>query len=556
MKLQQQGKADPQIAKAATKRNADIPSGSTHKLIKFVLTFSSLATLAAGQDVLTSRNDAMRSGVQPNETILTPANVSGKGGKGPRFTLLNQLGVDGQIYAQPLYVYLANVYNQNGVLQGKKNLLIVATEHDSVYCYDADNGTLYWKRSLLLPGETSSDNLGCSDLQPEIGITGTPVIDRNAGANGTIYVVSFAKDSAGNYTYRLNALDLGKGINTLGPTTINATFPGTGPGTDGQGHVVFEPTQERQRMGLAVANGNIYIGFGSICDFEPFTGWMLAYSQQSLTQVGVFNANPNGVPNAGSSGSSGAGIWQAGIAAVIDPGSGNIIFVTGNGPFDPNSSDYGDTVLRLNGIPNNGYLNVGDSFTPANQADDQNGDLDLGSGGGTLFTVGTHTLCPVSGKDGNIYILDLSQQWAQYNGVDNHYIYQELDNANSGIWGAPAYFNGSLYYGPQGGSLQKFTFNSTATLQGPASVSSTTFRYPGTVPSVSASGNTAGIVWAIEISTSGSAVLHAYDANNLSNELFKSSQKFGAAVKFAVPTIAGGKVFVGTQSSVGVFGLK
>ncbi|MBV8484129.1 MAG: hypothetical protein JO077_14845 [Verrucomicrobia bacterium] len=154
----------------------------------------------------------------------------------------------------------ANVY-VNGVLQGKKNLLIVATENDSVFCYDADSGALYWQQSLVLPGETPADSLGCTNVEPENGITGTPVIDRRAGPNGTIYVVSFTK-SSGNYIYRLNVLDLGTGNKTLGPTVINAAVAGSGPETNGNGTVVFLPSQQRQRMGLALANGNIYIGFG------------------------------------------------------------------------------------------------------------------------------------------------------------------------------------------------------------------------------------------------------------------------------------------------------
>ncbi|MBV8901660.1 MAG: pyrrolo-quinoline quinone [Verrucomicrobia bacterium] len=535
---------------------------STGSLARLVVALSTLATLAAGQDVLTSRNDQARSGVQSRERILTPETVK------TRLKFIRSLAVDGQVYAQPLYVSAADVYI-DGVLLVKRNLLIVATEHDSVYCFGADNGTRYWKKSLLLPGETPSDPLGCSSaLEPEIGITGTPVIDRTAGPHGTIYVVSLAKHS-GNYTYRLNALDLGTGHRTLGPTVIDATFPGNGPGAQGNGTVRFQPKTQRQRIGLALANGYIYIGFGSICDTQPFTGWMLAYSQHALTQVAVFNANPNGVPpDTGFATSSGAGIWQAGIAPVIDSRSGSLICVTGNGPFDPNSSDYGDTVLRLTSTPNDGVLNVADYFTPANQRSIQNEDLDLGSGGATLFTVGNRTLVATAGKDSNIYLLDLSQVWAQYNGQNNNYIYQELDGANpGGIWGGPAYFNGSLYYGasgfynPSSGLLEQFTFNDTAALQGPVAVAPTSFAWPGTVPSVSANGTQDGIVWAIEVPndgqgvTTGPAVLHAYDADNLQTELFRSTVNFGDGIKFSVPTIAGGKVFVGTKSAVGVFGL-
>jgi hypothetical protein len=547
------------LPNAVINREAELGKGM-HGILQnrfqmLVVAFSILATLAAGRDVLTSRNDEARSGLQPDETILTPANVSTPSNGQLGFTLLDQLPVDGQVYAQPLYVSAANVY-VNGVLQGEKNLLIIATENDSVYCYGADSGALYWQQSLVLPGETPADSLGCVDLQPQNGITSTPVIDRANGPNGTIYVVSFTK-SSGNYTYRLNALDLGTGNKTLGPTVINAAVAGNGPGANGNGAVVFLPSQQRQRTGLALANGNIYIGFGSICDSPPFTGWMLAYSQNTLTQVAAFSSNPNGIPASGYAGSSGAGIWQGGVAPVIAPGRGRIIFATGNGPFDPASSDYGDTVLRLGKS-----LNVVDSFTPANEALLEEDDLDLGSGGCTMFTVAGHSLIAISGKDGIIYLLDLSKLWAQYNGQNNDYIYQELDGANpGGIRGNAAYFNGSLYYGPNGGALQQFTFNSSGMLQGPTSVSPTAFAYPGTVPSVSANGTQNGIVWAIEVPnngagiTTGPAVLHAYAANNLQNELFRSTQNFGDGVKFSVPTIAGGKVFVGTKSAVGVFGL-
>jgi hypothetical protein len=246
------------------------------------------------------------------------------------------------------------------VLQGKKHLLIVATENDSVFCYDADSGALYCQQSLVLPGETPADPLGCTDLEPENGITGTPVIDRQ-GQNGTIYVVSFTK-SSGNYIYRLNALDLGTGNKTLGPTVINAAVAGNSPGTNGNGTVVFFAKPAKTADGPGACKRQHLYRLRFDLRFPTIHGLDAGLQPIRPDQVAAFNSNRNGIPNAGSAGSSGAGIWQAGVAPVIAPGLGSIIFSTGNGPFDPALGDCGDTVLRLG---NN--LNVVDSFTTANQ---------------------------------------------------------------------------------------------------------------------------------------------------------------------------------------------
>ncbi len=421
----------------------------------YALTSQGFAT-----DVLTYHNDNVRTGLNSQEGMLTPWNVNGSS-----FGLIRNLLVDGAVFAQPLYVSNAQVISAGRSL-GLHNLLIVATEHDSVYAFDADSGTLYWHVSMLGAGEVPSDGLDCEDLPGENGITSTPVINRAMGSNGTIYLLAMSKtpDNA-NYYERLHALDLATGQNSRTPVTIQASSQGNGPAN------VFDPAHERARAGLLLANGTIYTAWGSFCDAAPFTGWIIAYSEQTLVQTAVLNSDPNGTPPSSDlPDGSGSGIWQAGSPPAVDA-AGNLYVATGNGPFDTNlnssgfpvSGDYGDTFLKL--TPS---LHITDYFTPFDQFTAAVNDGDLGSGGPLVLDIAdsnnqTHHLAITAGKDTNIYVLD-RDNLGGFNSQGNN-IYQELIGAlPGGVWSSPAYFNGSIYYDPQGNSLLQFQFTSNATL--------------------------------------------------------------------------------------------
>jgi hypothetical protein len=521
-----------------------------------------LGPMVAANDVLTYHNDNARTGLNFTEGILTPENVNVNS-----FGKLFVLPVDGKVDAQPLYVSSVPIFGL-----GRRNLIIVATEHDTVYGFDADNGVLYWKTSLLRPGEVPSDNRGCSQVTPEIGVTATPVIDRNVGAYGRIYVVAMSKDVRGVYHQRLHALGLPGGWETQGsPVEIRASFPGAGPGNDGQGHVHFNPAQYKERPGLLLLNGVIYTTWSSHCDISPYTAWIIGYDEQSLTQAAVLNINPNGYPNSSFlSDGSGSAFWNSGAGPAADP-QGFIYAISGNGPFDarlvngfPRSQDYGDSVLKLSTI---GGLSVADYFTPFDQASDAAGDRDLGSGGVMLVDLQARPnlllhLAIGAGKDGNIYVVNRNHL-GKINlvGGANSNIHQEIPNAlPGGEFGMPAYSNGSVYYGPVGSRLRQFQFFGGALSSSPISMTATQFGYPGTTPSVSSFYGSNAIVWAYENAAGGTAVLHAYDGANLGVELYNSEQntsrdRVGSSNKFIVPTICNGKVYAATTNSVAVFGL-
>jgi FG-GAP-like repeat len=509
-------------------------------------------------DVLTYHNDNARTGLNSEEPILTLQNVNVNS-----FGLIRNLPVDGAVFAQPLYVSNAQVISA-GQSQGPHNLIIVATEHDSVYAFDADSGTLYWQVSMLGTGEVPSDGRGCADLPTENGVTSTPVIDRAMGSHGVIYVLAMSETADGaQYFERLHALDLATGQNFLAPVTIQASYPGQGPGNDGNGNVIFNPAQQRGRAGLLLTNGTIYTEWGSFCDFSPFTGWIIAYNERTLAQTLIFNTDPNGIPSSADlPDGSGSGVWQAGQPPAVDS-SGNLYFATGNGPFDTNldsngfpvSRDYGDTLLKV--TPG---LQVTNYFTPSDQLSLALNDGDFGSGGTLVLDITdsnntVHHLAIAAGKDSNIYVVNRDNMGG-FNSQGNH-IYQVLTSVLAGgVWSSPAYFNGSIYYDSQGHSLLQFKFTSNATLNPvPVSASTALFPFPGGTPSISSLGSTNGIVWIKEL-RDGQVILHAYDSTNLANELYSSAGvNFGAPTKFGPPTVCNGKVFVGTMNSVGVFGL-
>ena len=511
-------------------------------------------TVAApvGVNVTTYHNDNSRDGLNASETILTPTNVSSA-----TFGKLNMLGVDGVVDAEPLYLSAVTVGGQT------HNVLYVVTEHASVYAFDADSGTQLWKVSALGSGETTSDNHGCSQITPEIGITSTPVIDRTKGVNGTMFVVAMSKDSKGAYHQRLHALDLTTGAETAGsPTEIAGTYPGTGDNSSG-GNVVFAPGQYAERAGLLLMNSTIYLAWTSHCDARPYTGWVMGYSESTLQQTAVLNLTPNG--NEGS-------IWMAGDGLAADS-SGNIYFLDANGTLDAKDTvtgfsvngDYGNAMIKLSTANNS--LTVDDFFETYNSINESNNDVDLGSGGSLLLPdmvdakgVVRHLMVG-AGKDSNIYVGD-RDNLGKYNSANNDALYQELTSAlPGGAWSMPAYFNYTVYYGGVGDYLKAFSITNALLGTTPSSKSATTFGYPGATPSVSANGVSNGIVWALESSTGSTAVLHAYDATNLGKELYNSTQaaggrdSFGTGNKFITPMIVNGKVYVGTPNGVAVFGL-
>lgn len=501
-------------------------------------------------DVTTYHYDNLRTGQNLNETTLTTANVNQA-----KFGKLGELMVDGKVDAQPLY--LSNVVI-TGV--GTKNVLYVATEHGSVYAFDADNvsGTAakpLWRISTQLSGEVSSDDRGCSQVTPEIGITSTPVIDRTRGA---IYVVSVSKDAGGNYFHRIHALDFTSGKELFGgPTTITATVSGNGAGSSG-GIVTFDPSEYNERPGLLELNGTIYTMWGSHCDNGAYTSWMMAYSADTLKQTGVLNFVPNG---------SEGGIWMSGTAPAADA-AGNIYFLIGNGTFD--------TALNTSGLPSQGdcgncYVKVSSStpltlldyFTPSNTVAESNVDEDLGSGGPLLLpdvtdAAGkTRHLAVGSGKDAIIYVLDRDSM-GKFSATQNS-IYQQISGQLSGgEFAKPSYFNGTVYYGAVGDAIKAFPIAGGKLATSPSSKTAIQFPYPGATPAISANGTSSGILWAVE--NGSPAVLRAYDATNLATELYNSNQATGgrdqfSGNKFITAMIANGKVFVGTPNSVAVFGL-
>jgi hypothetical protein len=519
--------------------------------------------------VFTYHYDLARDGVNTREFSLTAHVVQSAFGK------LFSCPVDGAVYTQPLWV-------PNLTLSGTlHNVIFVATQHDSAYAFDADASPCVqlWHVNLLdaahggTAGETpvpyNDVGAGFSDIQPEIGVTSTPVIDP---ASSTIYVVSKSIDPVSFFHQRLHALDLLSGnerLNGHQPVEISASVAGNGDGATG-GNLAFDPQTQHQRSALALLNGIVYIAWASHEDKNPYHGWLIGYDAASLAQVAVINTTPNG---------SRGGIWMAGGAPAADAG-GNLYVATGNGTFDGNlplspNDDFGDSVLKINTADR---LSLADWFTPFNQDNLNNIDADLGSSGVVVLpdqaSAPVHLLVS-GGKAGTIYLLNRDTM-GKYCGpscsIDTN-ILQSFP-AFVGVFGTPAFWQNGLYLAGSvqfvGDNLKLFAFNpatghfSTT----PSSQSAHVFIFPGASPSVSSQGTLNGIVWAIDSSQygvpspsgSGPAVLYAFDATNLANELWNSSQaagnrdRAGDAVKFSVPTIANGRVYIGTRTEIDIYG--
>lgn len=548
-------------------------------------TKSASATIAITDltGVTTYHNDLTRDGANTHEFALTPANVNTS-----TFGKLFSCAVDGAIYAQPLWISQLTV---NGA---KHNVVIVATMHDSVYAFDADANASpcapLWQGKLLDSGHGGGTGeksvmgtlVGSSfgDIRPEIGITGTPVIDLGTG---TLYVVAKSTNSTGTQFFqRLHALDLATGAEKFsGPTSITSaiTFPGN---FDGGATVAFDPQNEGQRPGLTLVNGVVYVAWASHEDHDEYHGWVIGFSASTLQPVpnAVFNSTPNIVIGAGYAR---GGIWMGGGAPAADANN-NLYFLTGNGTFDANNlggANYGDSTMKLSTAAG---LTVADWFTPADQGNLDGADTDHGSGGAAIivntpngnFVIG-------GGKEGNLFLLDqtaMGHYGANFSPVNSNAV--QIFSVGNSIFSTAAFWNNSLYIAPAGGPLQAYPFITATGMFniGGATQTAASFGFPGATPSVSSNGASNGILWGLDSSQyctpqspgCGPAVLHAFNATNLTSELWNSSMaaadKAGFAVKFTVPTVANGKVYIGTrgndsgagtsstQGEIDVYGLK
>jgi hypothetical protein len=499
---------------------------------------------ASNSAVLTYKSNTFRTGQYPNETILNTGNVNSS-----HFGKHVSYPVDGQEYAQPLFMPNLSI---NG---GTHNVAFVTTEHDSVYAFDADQRSAtspLWHVNFTNPGASintvsAANDVHCTVISPEYGITGTAVIDGNAK---TMYVVAATREPGGVFEH-LHALDITTGKERPGsPIFIKASVPGTGDGSV-NGMIAFNASHQMQRPGLLLLNGTVYISFGSYCDVDPYHGWIMGYNSTSLQQTTVYNTSRNGVRGA---------IWQSGDGLASDT-NGNIYFQSGNGTFDVNTGgpDIGDSVVKLSTL--NGLQRV-DYFAPFNQGCLDTIDLDLGSAGSMLIPSNNEMIGV--GKEGRIYVINRSNL-GKYTIIQNPCGNQNRTNVDKvlqelpaktvgGCWSTPAYWNGStgeyVYFGGINDHVKAFKLTNGLLSTSPTSQSPESLGYTGGNVAVSSNGTTAntGIVWVID----PSATLRAYDATNLGHELFNS--KLPSFIKFTTPIIANGEVFVGTAGSLEIYG--
>ncbi len=520
--------------------------------------------------VYTQRYDNARTGQNTQETYLTPSNVTVG-----RFGKLFALPVDGQVYAQPLYVENVAIPNQ-----GEHNVVYVATEHDSVFAFDADglSAIPLWQTSFLnaATGVTSVPAAAAypgssADIKPEVGITSTPVIDPVAR---TLYVTvktqelqvpGCTSDCAYNYFYRLHALDITTGAERANsPVAMAASMAGTGY-DNVSGVITFNPLRELQRPGLLLLNGTLYLAFGSHGDIDNYHGWLFAYNATTLAQLAFFNTTPNAPVGGGDgvvAGGRGA-IWGGGGGVSADS-NGYLYVVVANGTFDANLGgvDYGDSVLKMQ--LSAGQFTVLDYFTPADQAVLDFQDLDLGSSPALILPSQSGTslnLLATGGKDGRIWLLN-RDNLGKYTPNDSGAV-QVISDGSDSLFGGLSYWNGNLYVQEVGDYLKQYTLEN-GTAPSPTTSADEYGGFPDAVPTISSNGTSNGVLWMVETdaySNNGPAVLHAFQATDASNEIYNSTQaannqdQAGVAVKFVVPTVANGKVYVGTSTEVDVYGV-
>jgi len=495
-------------------------------------------------DVLTYHYDIQRTGENLNETTLTTSNVNST-----TFGKVGEFSVDGQIDGQALFVHQLAISGQ-----GNKDVLYVATENDTVYAVDAQSisgssATVLWKKSVLLAGESPATNLPCGNISPN-GITATPVIDRSRNA---IYVEAMAQNSSGSIIHRLHALDLTNGNELFGgPTTITATYPGTGGNSTG-GVVAFLPSVHHERAALLESGNTIYTAWsGMYGDCGAYSAWVMAFDAGTLKQSSAIDLVPN---------NSGGGMWMGGGGPAADA-AGNVYVISGNGFGDTpgTNSSFGNSFVRLS---TSGGLKVGDYFTPFNTLSEDGADADFGSAGPLLLpdladaSNVTRHLAIGAGKDGNLYVVN-RDNLGQFNSAKNN-VYQQFTLSSGENNSSPVFFNNTVYVGPTNSSLKAFPVSQALLATSPSSQSAHVFGGNGTVASVSANRATQGIVWALDW---GAGILFACDATDLTKELYDTSQAasnrdhFSAVGgHFITPMVSSGRVYVGTKTSVAVFGL-
>ncbi len=508
--------------------------------------------------VATYHNDNARTGQYTDETVLTTDNVNAA-----HFGKLYSFPVDGYVYAQPLYIPQLPI-----PASGVHNVVVVATQHDSVYAFDADSSspTPLWRVNFLNAdaGVTTvvPADVNASDIVPEIGITGTPVIDTSSN---TLYVVAATKEK-GAFFHRLHALDLASGAEKFGgPRTIQATYPGMARESSG-GMLTFASRFQLQRAGLLLSKGMLYVAFASYGDLGPYHGWVFAYEATTLKQAASWVSTPNGYQG---------GIWMSGCGIAADD-QGNLYLSTSNGEFDVFGAspglNFGDSIVKLTAGASG--LAVTDFFTPFDQRLMATEDLDLGSAGIVLLPDQPKPyphLAVTADKRGHIYVVN-RDRLGGYNvgGQQNPQLVQEIVGQLREQLGTPAYWNGYLYFGsgvsPFKDSIRAFKLRNGRISNSSISQTQAIYQLTRSTVSVSANGNSNGIVWVVQTDgyynpgQAGPAVLRAYDATDLAHELYNSNRHFardnpGPASKFTVPAIANGKVFVGTANQLSVYGL-
>ena len=514
----------------------------------FAFTSALFAMLASAQ-VTTSQYDNARTGATLNEKTLTPQNVNTQ-----LFGKLGSFKVDGAVYAQPLFVPGVDIPGK-----GRHNVLFVATEHDSVYAFDADrpNDPPLWQVSFLdaKRGITtlSVSDVQCPFIQPEVGITSTPVVDINSG---TLYVLArtMIDHSLGRneYLQHLHALAITTGAEKFaGPKLISASVPGKGDGAQ-NGQVSFNALRENPRSSLLLANDVLYLTWASSCDVDPYHGWVMVYDSHSLAQKAVLNVTPDGAEG---------GIWMSDTGPAADA-SGNVYIPVGNGTFDVASGgrDYGDSILKL--ALENSSLVIRDYFTPHDQQKLSDADLDIGSSGPLLLPdlAGPHPhLVLQPSKGGAIYVIDRDRMGKFQ--LDRDAVVQKLSMEGGG-YGAMAYWNNHVFFACSDDRLRDYSIENGQLKLNAAT--NTKFDNPGATPSVSANGTKDAIVWAVATKTWNGAdqpaVLYAFDANKIDRSLYSSEQnaqrdRAAPATRFVIPIVVSGRVYFSARGEVEIYGL-